>query len=287
MKAIKPFIQSYVTNKSVFINLTFALISIIILGSSINTNSPHFKSIFIFIAFAILIFSENKTKNSYLWSVLIILFLIDLRVGYFKIANHHFLLLYTTLVIYFYLKNWLTYRLVETNIKCLTAIVLLFAGLQKLFSTEFLNGDYYYYMINTGKFFTPILKRIPSFSEIINQNTTAIKDLALTNPNELKVIKLEPIHNKIKSFTKLFSWITISYEIFAAILILFKPKHLLTHVLFIALIIGVFLTRLETGFLTLLSIFGFVLVKEPIVKIVYSAMALFFMALIVCNLGYY
>ncbi len=221
-----------------------------------------------------------------IWSLFLMIFIIELTIKYFIKANHHFLLVYIIILLIVYHKNRSWQEFVD-NIKWIVIIVLMCSAIQKLISPQFVSGDFYYYMLNTGKFFKPILYFTPEVKEIIAGNYSQIIDLEQTNPNLSKSITLQNVLPNLEVISRLFAWLTIALELVIAAILFWKPKHTLTHVLFIILILGIFFTRLESGFLTLLAICGFWLTENLKFRAFYALLAIGFMSLIVAQIGFH
>ncbi len=235
--------------------------------------------------FLIVMFVKRITQPL-LWYVFLTILISDLICDYFVRANHHFLLIYITAVVIVLLHNS-RLDVFVTNIKLLVVIVLFFSGIQKALSPQFVSGDFYYYMINTGGFFKPVLYFNYDIVDIIISNKAMIKELGETDPNQLKSVVLNPVIPNLEIISFALAWMTIIMEIIAATLILWKPKHLLTHIVFILLIMSIFFTRYETGFLALLAISGFWLTENVRVRLIYTTLAIVSLAFIVTGIGFY
>ncbi len=234
----------------------------------------------------LLVFFVKKITQPLLWYIFLVILISDLICDYFVRANHHFFLIYITMVIIVYLHNSRLQDLV-TNIKLLAAIVLLFSGIQKLVSPQFVSGDFYYYMINTGGFFKPMLYFNENMNDIVLSNKAQIAELTQSDPNNLKTITLQNILPNLDVLSHVFAWVTIIMELLSAILILWKPKHILTHIVFILLIMGVFFTRFENGFLALLAISGVWLSENYKIRAIYTGLAIVSLVFMLTKIGFY
>lgn len=262
--------------------LVFILSMIYLIGT--GKNHPWLLVSLILIGTLLVLILTHKLPQIVLWYGLLAIFTIDLALNYFLKANHHFLLVYIILLIIFYLKNGSREAFVD-NIKWIIIIVLLFSSIQKLITPQFITGDFYYYMFNTGKFFKPVLYFYPELKEITKSNNFQITQLEHTNPNTLKAVKLQNIVPYLEVISRVFAWLTIALELAIALCFIGKPKHHITHLLFILLILGIFITRLENGFLTLLSICGIWLSEHQAIRRVYVILAIGFMLLLIGNIG--
>lgn len=237
-------------------------------------------------ALFLIVFFVKKITQPLLWYIFLAILLSDLACNYFVRANHHFLLIYITGVLIVFLHNS-RLELFISNIKYLVVIVLFFSGLQKVLSPEFISGDFYYYMINTGNFFKPIWYFNPEMIQTISSNKAMIAELGTTDPNLLKSITLKPVVPHLDVISFVFSWMTIIMELLAAVLILWKPKHILTHIVFILLIMGIFFTRFENGFLTLLAISGVWLSESLKTRIVYTILTIISLSFVLTKIGFH
>lgn len=263
------------------------LLSIIIVYFIIGYGNQRLIKIpFLVVLIATLIVNPRSIYKPVLWSLIAIILGIDLATGYFFEANHHFLLFYLVLVTLLYTSIYKTQIFLYDNIKYLTFIVLALSGIQKWLSTSFTSGDFYYYLINTGQIFERITPFFHDASQTISENRKAIGTLWQTNPANNEIIPLKEVFPNTRTFSLFLSWITIGYELLVAGMILIKPKSLLTHILFILLIIGIFMTRMETGFLATLSLCGYLLTTHKITSWVYFILSLFFIILMVSRIGF-
>jgi hypothetical protein len=273
-------------NNTFFFTLLLIL-NVVYLLSPNSASKALYKLIFIFAGLVIFLFSNKKIfHNIYIWSIVFIILLIDLIFNYYSEANHHFLMTYATCIVLFYLKGIYDYELVRENIKYLAVIVLGFAAWQKVSSPQFISGEFYYYMVHIGGFFKPFIRFMPEVKEITDTNGLNIYDLRLANPNNGGSVNIQTFHPSLKYFCKIGAWCTVITEFLVAIALLIKSKSNLTHILFIMVILGIFVTRLETTFLSLLTIFGFILAHNLKLKIIYILLTLFFISLVIARIGY-
>ncbi len=228
----------------------------------------------------------KKITQPLVWYIFLTILISDLISDYFVRANHHFLMIYVTILIIIFLRNAKLEDLL-TNIKLLLVIVLLFSGIQKLFSPQFISGDFYYYMINTGNFFKPFLYFNQDINDIISNNKAQIADLGNSNPNDLKTVTLKNIVPNLDTISRVYAWFSICMELITALCLLWKPKHTFTHILFILVISGIFLTRLESGFIALLAICGIWLSDNYKIRAIYLVLTLVMFSLIITRVGFY
>ncbi|NRD22556.1 hypothetical protein HNV10_04845 [Winogradskyella litoriviva] len=229
---------------------------------------------------------RNKTRHPIIWFSFLILLSIDLIHSYFWVANHHFVLFFMVLaVIFFYYHKEKEFFV--KNIQLVLVIVVLASVVQKVLSPQFVSGDFYYSVINLGALFKFFMKFIPESIEIAKSNSDNLMNLSKTNPNLGETIVLKDIIPNLRYRSQIFAWLTIFVEFIAAMAILIKPKNTWSHLIFIALIIGVLFTRLETGFMSVLAINGLFLCTNTKLKMLYMIIILGCIALIIMKLGYH
>jgi hypothetical protein len=228
----------------------------------------------------------KKITQPLLWYIFLTILISDLICDYFVRANHHFLMIYVTILVIIFLHNAKLEDLIG-NIKLLLVIVLLISGIQKLFSPQFMSGDFYYYMINTGNFFKPILYFNQEMTEIVSSNKAQIASLGNSNPNDLNTITLQNIAPNLDIISRVYAWFSIGMELITGLFLLWKPKHIFTHILFILVILGIFITRLESGFIALLAICGIWLTDNYKLRAIYVVLTLVMFSLIITRIGLY
>ena len=286
MNVKNSFVQ-LANKKQVFITLLFVFLCMHCIGGSLTAHFRYLKSILLFVGFMFLILSEKKMLNPYVWGVFFSILLLDIITKYYQISNHHFLLAYLTLAVLFYTKGVYTFEVLVKNTNYLLIIVIGSAALQKLFTHQFISGEYYYYMFHMGGFFNPFINYNSEAMEIINANVSAIENLELMDPNNSHAITLRKLHPNIKLLSILFAWITILFEFLIAFLLWSKPKSNITQILLIVLIIGIFMTRLETGFLSILSILLYAISATKKTQLIAVLLTLFLFALTISGIGHY
>lgn len=285
MRFYRNYIKQILADQTTLgIKLLFLFICVYLINST--ADHPWIKMVVLCLALMAIVLFVKTIHQSLLWYIFLALFLLDLITNFYGKANHHFLLIYLTILIIQFIQNGRMVQLIA-NIKYLVVIVLLFSSLQKLMSPQFVTGDFYYYMFNTGKLFKPFLYFNQEMGEIIASNNSKILALGKSNPNTLESIHLQNIFPNIYNISLVFAWFTITLEFFIALLLLWKPKHNVTHMLYIILILGIFLTRLENGFLTLLAISGFWLAGKSSFRAVYLGLSILFMAFMIAKIGFY
>ncbi|HNQ26854.1 MAG TPA: hypothetical protein PKL92_02935 [Aquaticitalea sp.] len=265
-------------------NLFFLFSSVYLLFS--YGDHSRVKTFALTLALTITVVFFKQLRQPFVWYVFLALFLLDLIINYHTRANHHFMLVYLTMAYIMYLntRNIATFT---TNVKWLLFILLFFASVQKLMSSEFVSGNFYYYMINTGKFFKPLAPLDQTVAVVISNNNALIETLNHQDPNQYGTVSLNNILPNIASISKWFAWATIALEFLAGLLIVRKPEYRFTHIIFVILILGISATRLESGFLGLLCISGHWLCNNTIIRKIYVVLTVIFTALTISQLGFY
>lgn len=285
MKAILQNIkQSLVDKEQLGANLFF-LYTLVYVFSSSGSGSLS-KTALLMVAITVVTMFAKHIYQTIVWYVLLALLLLDLATNYYTRANHHFLLVYLIMAYIIFLRSG-NYEIFTMNVKWLLFILLFFSSLQKLISPEFISGNFYYYMINTGKFFKILLPLDQNLTQAITSNHAMIKALGNQDPNLLGSITLKNTLPNIASISKFFAWVTVILEFLTGALIVWKPHRMVTHILFILLILGIFLTRMENGFMALLCISGYWLSNNHKVRILYTIMTALFISMTISKIGFY
>ena len=240
--------------------------------------------------YILLLYLVFKNKNFYTLPIPYIgalaILIIILIVSYLTQANHHFLLIYLSgvFLIYSYTKNALE---LKRSVRFLIAIVLVFASVQKLISSEYITGDFVYYMINTGRFFKQFLWLVPEIQQNVELNNHNIAMLESTHPNQLSKVTIVEVIPYAKTVSVVLAWLSIVLELTGGLLILMKPDRKLTHIIFISKLAGIFVLRLETCFLSILALSGYILTSQKKYQSVYLLLYVFFISLTLSGIGKY
>lgn len=272
------------SNIGIGIQLLLLMLGIYIMIMS--ENERIWKTPILFIGVFVWFFFRAKTKHPIIWIVFFTLLIIDLCYMYFRVANHHFMLLFMVLPVIFYLYHQRSDILIK-NIQLLLVIVLITSVIQKLLSSQFMSGDFYYYMINRGSVFSRFINFFPENLEVIKENKKSILEMYDTDPNNLKYIVLKDGFKNLGFMSLIFAWVTVVVEFTVAIAILWKPRSTWVHILFSAMIIGILCTRFETGFMALLAICGLFLCNNIILRLLYVLITFGCIILIVTKIGYH
>ncbi|MBO3097936.1 hypothetical protein [Gelidibacter pelagius] len=229
---------------------------------------------------------RHKKKHPIIWITFLGLLTVDLYHNYFWLANHHFMLMFIVLsvLIYHYHKRS---DILLKNIQILLVIVVLTSVVQKLTSSQFMTGNFYYNMFNHGDLFINFMNFFPESLEIAKSNSKSVIDLQATDPNIGESIVLRDVFPSLSSISYIFAWITVVIELVVAITLLLKPKGLWTHLVFTMMIIGILCTRFETGFMALLAICGVYLCNNLRLRLVYVLIVVGCFTLMITRIGYH
>ncbi|MFT4611266.1 MAG: hypothetical protein ACJA1H_002018 [Glaciecola sp.] len=240
----------------------------------------------LFVGLVIWFLTRKKTKHPILWIVFFMLLVLDLYVSYFWVANHHFLLIFMVLTVLFYSYHKRSDVLLK-NIQMLLFVVLIASAMQKLTSSQFMNGNFYYYMINRGSMFSVFINVLPESFDVVKSNSESITTLYDSNPNNGKKIILKDVFSNLGLISITFAWITVAVEFIVAIAILWKPRSTWTHLIFIMMIFTILCARLETGFIALLALCGLFLCSNAKLKLLYIVIVMGCISLVVTKIGYH
>lgn len=209
----------------------------------------------------------------------------------YQAANHHWVLAYLCIILGISLsfsKIDIQEKVLRDNAKILLWVIMFFAGFQKLLSNNYCSGSYFTYMFLTDSFFQPIIELIPEVKDIFAHNIKSISKLNSIDPNTGTAIRLlaPPIWVSISA--RIFAFIVLLGEIMFPFLYFLNRNPKLRNLSLILLIWGIFLTRLETGFLSIVAILGYAHCPTELYKIrlTYLVSILFFFVLIIFGVGY-
>lgn len=229
---------------------------------------------------------RNKTKHPVIWLLFLVLLVLDICLMYLKVANHHFMITFMVLSVVMY-KYHERKEVLLINIQIIVVIVVLASVVQKLMSSQFMSGDFYYYMINRGSLFSSFFRLFPEALSVAKSNAVGFMDLQATDPNLLQSTDIKDVIPNLAVICRIFAWITVVLESMVAVAILLKPKSTWTHLLFSTMIIAILCARLETGFMALLAISGLFLCKHIKLKLLYVMIAIGCVTLIVTKYGFH
>ena len=177
--------------------------------------------------------------------------------------------------------------ILQKNIQMLLVVVLMASVVQKLMSTQFMSGDFYYYMFNRGSLFGVFLNFFPESLAIAKSNVQNVLTLQKIDPNIKESIIIKDVFPNVGVVSHVFAWVTVVIEFIVAMALLWKPKSTWTQLIFAMLILGILFTRLETGFMGLLAICGLFLCNNSKIRFLFVLIVMGCLTLIVTRLGYH
>lgn len=245
---------------------------------------------FLFLFFLSFLLGKKDFKSPLLWIGLSLVLVLKLYQDFYAQANHHFLLLFTNLVIlqstFYPLER--QNEFLAKNAKILLMIVFFFASLHKFSSTSFVNGSYFSYMFMHGEFFTPIPEIHPEYASWVKENKKIYSDLTINDPHQKLCVDF-PLENKdfLFNLSKKFSFLVLFMEFLAFIMLFFVKNDKIVHLSVLSLVIGILLTRPECGFLSIICGLGFICCPNKLknIKTTYLVLIAFFSALIMLKLA--
>lgn len=241
---------------------------------------------FFLLIIAQFIFYKSPQDKTGFWLTISFFLAYKLLTTYFQAANHLFIALYISLAFLLYHLSGKKEEFLQTNMTWILGLTLLLSGFQKLASPDYRSGAYFLYMLQRGDFLWPLKHLSQSFDEITRANLEMLNNSRGIYPENASFESLIMPFSKARVFAFYLSIISIGLELLAGLLILLKPKALLTHAVVLATVLGVFITRQETGFLTLLSLMGLILSENKYVRLIYTTLGIIFLALILLGAGF-
>ncbi|WP_411895897.1 hypothetical protein [Winogradskyella sp. A2] len=229
---------------------------------------------------------RDKTDHPILLILGLVLLIIDLCYSYYWVANHHFMLLFVVLAVILYVYHQ-DKDIFLNNIQLILVIVILTSVIQKLLSSQFMSGDFYYYMINRGALFRFFINFFPDSLEVVKSNQEQLLALHDTNPNIQQSIVMKDIIPNLGKISVIYAWLTVIIESFIAFAMLWKSRNTWTHLLLIVMILGILCARFETGFMALLAVCGMFLCNNVKLRLFYVIIFMACIAFIVTKIGYH
>ncbi len=244
------------------------------------------KPTFLLAGLMVWLIKPNLTSNPLFWGVWFLYFFITLSRNFYLVANHHFVVCYLlAAVILHQITNIKNESFLHFHVRFLLLAILLLGALQKLLSPIYVSGAFFQLQMDMNYFLKPLNLIIPTWQEITNGNKDLYKTLMATNPNEYLDVQLKyPIQNSTL-LAKSLGWIAIIMEAIAGVTIFWRHQRILSHVIFLGMIGGIFFFRLETGFLALLATMGLFLSPSKKISIVYTIIILIFSLLMATEIG--
>lgn len=244
------------------------------------------KPTFLLAGFMVWLIKPNLTANPLLWGVWLLYFCFTLGRNYFLAANHHFVLCYLLAAVIMHQitsnKNESTFTF---HIRFLLLCILMLSAIQKLLSPTYISGAFFQLEMDLNYFLKPLKFLSAEWQTNTNENKDFYKTLMATNPNKYLDVQLKYPIQSSTLLAKSLGWIAIIMEAIAGVAIFWRHQRILSHVIFLGMIGGIFFFRLETGFLALLATMGLFLSPSKKISIVYIIIILIFSLLMATELG--
>lgn len=226
----------------------------------------------------------------FFWFSASFLLSLNLFEDWYHPANHHFLLFFICLILCLTLCKEKTEqkKYLAENMRLVILILMFFATFQKLSSSSYLDGGFFGYIFIKGGFFRPLLSFFSEYQIWQEMNSELIRSSSEIDPNQHLEIQLTGNPKLFSIICKGFSYLVFIAE-FLVLYIFWKIKNnKVRHIALILLIIGIFITRLECGFLSILCGIGICLcgTTDGYFCRIYLALILLFNVLIILDLGF-
>jgi len=251
--------------------------------------SHHYFFIMIALVIFYVIIDQKFILKPFFWALTILLIIPGIWKGYCFTGNHTFVTLYIAILFFIaslFVKN--KKQILYINAKLMLAVMMFFAVIQKLLSTTFMDGSSLAYLNHTGSFLTHFQRFFPENQKIISANKNLIAEQIKNADGLSTTIDLTPIHWLFNFNPKL----AVSFILGAELLFLaalFLKNQYLRNTYFTLFMLGLVLTRIETGFASLLCILMFLQSQKDKIefRLIYVGLFSLFIALILSKLGYY
>ncbi len=264
-------------SKTTLLSFGFLIVMLIMIPKMYSLGY-YFKIFWIFVVMAMLAFNKTPKVQWLGWSICLVFIGYEISQNYFYVANHVFLLFYIALIgfvamFYPYGSN----KIIDFNAKMVLSLVLFFGGLQKIVASPFLEGDLMHFMFMRGELGN-VLFSADFFQNYFIENKESMAEFRADLPSETTQIQMPLLIKNQHLLFYSFSIFVIVIELFLAILV--WSNHQKTKLIcFLLFLIGVMLTRLETGFISLLCLL--LAVQIPVSNQFYK---LWYIAIfVVCN----
>ena len=223
------------------------------------------------------------------WGLTILVIIPEVIRGYYYTGNHTFVLLYLAILL-FIASYYSSHRdkILYFNTKLLLTIIMFFAILQKLLSKAFLDGSSLSYVNYSGGFLTHLQRFFPENQKIISANKNLIAEQIKNADGLSKTIDITPVHWLIDFNPKLAVGFILGAEVLFLVMLFIKNQYA-RNIYFSLFMLGLVLTRIETGFASLLCILLFLQAQKDKIefRLIYVGLFSLFIALILSKLGHY
>ena len=234
----------------------------------------------------VVFFHPPALKKPIVWMVLLAYFLFFLVRGYYVVANHHFVFVYviTAIILYTIFPKDNTSRL-RFHVRWLLALILVLSALHKLLSPTYMDGSFFLFQFDMGIFLKPFKLLSADWQQSVKYNLAAYHKIRQAIPGDEISLQLKSPVKNAWLLAKCSSWLAVLAEFLAGSLIFLKPTSRLSHFVLLLTIAGIFLFRLETGFLSLLAAMGLLICPTGYQRFIYLGLILLFISMMAVQLG--
>ena len=237
-----------------------------------------------------LVYPQKVYEKRY-WLYLALFVLLNIIYDPFRPANHHYVLMYVCLLLYLVLseqESGMRELRLQHNARYILIAIMFWAGFHKLISPDFMDGSSYSLMFIEGDFFKPFHGALPSFLAIFAENKELINQFSQSAPQLGDSIQLSSPIDHTLEWIKAFSYLVMAGELLVALIFLVVKSPLIKNAALMGLALGIFMSRLECGFLSIICILGFAQCPKefPILRGIYVALIIFFLSLVSIHIAY-
>lgn len=223
------------------------------------------------------------------WGIVAVFFTTGIHHNFYNTGNHTFVTLYLSLlmlIVSIFRRD--ASIILHKSARLILGIIMFFAVIQKFVCTTFMNGSSLQYLNNRGDFFRNFHRFFSENQTIIQANNTAINQQLSSYEALFTPIQLESPNWLFYFDAPTFAYIILAVE-FLFFLLLFVKNQWLRNGFFTAFVLGLVLTREETGFASLLCILLFLQAQKDnaIFKLVYIGIFGLCISLIISRLGFF
>ncbi len=248
---------------------------------------PSLPYVFIVILLLSIYYIFSKTQfyfSVFLWSIISLLLFWNIINHFYSVGNHVFVSLYLSLIFLLQSIFGKDESLFTRNCKYLLFLILFLGAVQKLLSPGYLSGEMMNFYFVSGYFFKP-LEYFDSYGTYIHNNQILIDNILFSDA-EPTAIPLYFSHQKL--FFTIFGYLIIAAEFLLAFLV-FSKNIILKNVFFISFLVLLLMTRIESGFVILLSILimSDLQMQNRVLKKIYIGIIIINLLLIITGIGFY
>ena len=209
---------------------------------------------------AVVVFKSQILKQSGLWFALTVAFALWIAIDPLRVGNHQFLGVYfclaTGLVLFRRAPEWRSQW--AFNARWLLVGVMAFATIQKLFSPEYVRGDFWGYFFSFGLagkfvFSTGLWHTAVS---VFQENRETLTALAANGLGDGASAPIEPPFAHFKAVVMALTWATLAAEAVIATTYTLFPRAATTHAFLLVFVGLLLLVRPEVEFASLILVLG-------------------------------